>query len=95
MSHKKLGITKEIMATKIIPFLMPLSIENGLTLNQVIFSLTFKHRRNFEHNDTKLRVKLLFLHKFKILYMSSSKFDLNAYCTIVLFKKNCAHFFNI
>lgn len=35
MSHKKLGITKEIMATKIIPFLMPLSIENGLTLNQV------------------------------------------------------------
>nr|XP_042909234.1 SCY1-like protein 2 isoform X3 [Parasteatoda tepidariorum] len=34
MSHKKLGITKEIMASKIIPFLMPLSIENGLTLNQ-------------------------------------------------------------
>lgn len=34
MSHKKLGITKEIMATKVIPFLVPLCIENGLTLNQ-------------------------------------------------------------
>ncbi|KAJ9582023.1 hypothetical protein L9F63_003606, partial [Diploptera punctata] len=34
LTHKKLGITKELMATKILPFLMPLSIENGLTLNQ-------------------------------------------------------------
>lgn len=34
LTHKKLGITKELMATKIVPFLMPLSIENGLTLNQ-------------------------------------------------------------
>lgn len=37
MSHKKLGITKDVMATKVIPFLMPLSIENGLNLNQVVF----------------------------------------------------------
>lgn len=29
-----MNISKEIMATKIIPFLMPLSIENALTLNQ-------------------------------------------------------------
>lgn len=34
LTHKKLGITKELMATKILPFLLPLSIENGLTLNQ-------------------------------------------------------------
>lgn len=34
MSHKKLGITKDVMACKVIPFLMPLTIENGLTLNQ-------------------------------------------------------------
>lgn len=34
MSHKKLGMTKEIMATKVIPFLVPLSIENGLTIQQ-------------------------------------------------------------
>lgn len=34
LNHKKMNISKEIMATKIIPFLMPLSIENALTLNQ-------------------------------------------------------------
>lgn len=34
LTHKKLGITKEVMATKIIPFLMPLCIENGLSLAQ-------------------------------------------------------------
>lgn len=34
MSHKKLGMTKETMATKVIPFLVPLSIENGLTMSQ-------------------------------------------------------------
>lgn len=34
LTHNKLGITKEVMATKVIPFLMPLCIENGLTLNQ-------------------------------------------------------------
>lgn len=34
MSHKKLGLTKDVMACKVIPFLMPLTIENGLTLNQ-------------------------------------------------------------
>lgn len=34
MTNSKLGITKEVMASKIIPFLMPLCIENGLTVNQ-------------------------------------------------------------
>lgn len=34
LTHKKLGITKEVMATKVIPFLMPLCIENGLSLAQ-------------------------------------------------------------
>lgn len=34
MTHKKLGMTKEVMATKIIPFLVPLSIENGLSVPQ-------------------------------------------------------------
>ncbi|CAH2208444.1 jg14991, partial [Pararge aegeria aegeria] len=27
-------ITKEVMATKVLPFLIPLCVENGLTLNQ-------------------------------------------------------------
>nr|XP_018915596.1 PREDICTED: SCY1-like protein 2 isoform X1 [Bemisia tabaci]XP_018915597.1 PREDICTED: SCY1-like protein 2 isoform X1 [Bemisia tabaci]XP_018915598.1 PREDICTED: SCY1-like protein 2 isoform X1 [Bemisia tabaci]XP_018915599.1 PREDICTED: SCY1-like protein 2 isoform X1 [Bemisia tabaci] len=34
LNHKKMTVSKEVMATKIIPFLMPLSIENSLTLNQ-------------------------------------------------------------
>lgn len=34
LTHKKMSISKEVMATKILPFLMPLSIENALTLNQ-------------------------------------------------------------
>ncbi|KAK9875014.1 hypothetical protein WA026_005824 [Henosepilachna vigintioctopunctata] len=34
MTHKKLGISKEIMATRILPFLIPLCIENSLSLTQ-------------------------------------------------------------
>ena len=34
LSDNKLGMTKEIIATKVLPFLFPLSIENGLTVMQ-------------------------------------------------------------
>ncbi|PIK58004.1 putative SCY1-like protein 2-like [Apostichopus japonicus] len=34
ISHKKLGITKDIAATKVLPFLFPLCIDNSLNLNQ-------------------------------------------------------------
>lgn len=34
-THKKLGITKEQLAGKVLPHLIPLSIENNLNLNQV------------------------------------------------------------
>lgn len=34
LTHSKLGLTKEVLATKVIPFLVPLSIENGLSLSQ-------------------------------------------------------------
>lgn len=34
LTHSKLGLTKESLANKVIPFLVPLSIENGLSLNQ-------------------------------------------------------------
>lgn len=34
MTNTKLGITKEVMAHKCIPFLVPLSVENGLTIAQ-------------------------------------------------------------
>lgn len=58
MSHKKLGMTKEIMATKVIPFLVPLSIENGLTMNQfnaimamikeIVATIESEHRARLE-----------------------------------------------
>ncbi|XP_013108026.2 SCY1-like protein 2 [Stomoxys calcitrans] len=34
MTNTKLGITKDVMAHKCIPFLIPLSVENGLTIAQ-------------------------------------------------------------
>lgn len=58
MTHKKLGMTKEIMATKVIPFLVPLSIENGLTISQfntimtmikeIIGTIESEHRTKLE-----------------------------------------------
>lgn len=58
MSHTKLGMTKEIMATKVIPFLVPLSIENGLTLGQfnaimtmikeIVGTIELEHRARLE-----------------------------------------------
>ncbi|KAF0295600.1 SCY1-like protein 2 [Amphibalanus amphitrite] len=34
LSSDKLGMTKEVMATKVLPFLLPLAIENGLAVAQ-------------------------------------------------------------
>ena len=34
LSSDKLGMTKEVMATKVLPFLLPLAIENGLAVSQ-------------------------------------------------------------
>ncbi|XP_061180862.1 SCY1-like protein 2 [Saccostrea echinata] len=34
MSHAKLGITKDILATKVLPFLIPVSIDSNLNLSQ-------------------------------------------------------------
>jgi hypothetical protein len=39
LSDAKLGMTKEVTANKVLPFLIPLSIENGLTVGQVSISL--------------------------------------------------------
>lgn len=37
MSHAKLGITKDLLATKVLPFLIPISIDSNLNLSQVNF----------------------------------------------------------
>ena len=42
MSHDKLGISKDVMANKVLPFLIPLSIDSNLNFSQVhIFFLKF------------------------------------------------------
>lgn len=68
LSHSKLGITKEVIATKVLPFLIPLCVENGLTLNQfnalislvkqMISKMETEHRAKLEqlnsiNNETK------------------------------------------
>jgi len=35
LTHKKLGITKELLANRVVPFLFPLCIDSGLNLTQV------------------------------------------------------------
>lgn len=64
MTNSKLGLTKEIMATKVVPFLMPLAIENGLTMEQfnTILSLIKEVIRKVEDEH---RVKLEQLNSMK------------------------------
>ena len=57
-TDEKLGLTKEVLATKALPFLFPLSIENGLTLTQygVIMALVRDMMAKVEdEHSTKLR----------------------------------------
>ncbi|CAB3254404.1 unnamed protein product [Arctia plantaginis] len=57
LSHSKLGITKEIMATKVLPFLIPLCVENGLTLNQFNALVTLV-KQMISKVETEHRAKL-------------------------------------
>lgn len=57
LNHKKLGISKEIIATRILPFLMPLCIENGLTLAQ-FNALVSLCKQMFQLVETEHRTKL-------------------------------------
>ena len=56
-SNSKLGLTKEVMANKVLPFLLPLSIENGLTVAQYN-SVTSLIREMMTRVETEHRTKL-------------------------------------
>lgn len=60
LNHNKLGITKEVMANKIIPFLVPLSIENGLSVAQfnAIMSMIKEMIQRIE-NDHRTKLEQL------------------------------------
>ncbi|KAI8421432.1 hypothetical protein MSG28_009499, partial [Choristoneura fumiferana] len=62
--HKKLGITKEVMATKVLPFLIPLCVENGLTLNQFNSLITLV-KQMVGKVETEHRAKLEQLNSIK------------------------------
>lgn len=64
MNHKKLGITKEIMATRILPFLIPLCIENGLSIAQ-FNALVALVKSMFQQVETEHRTKLEQLNTIK------------------------------
>ncbi|KAJ3640895.1 hypothetical protein Zmor_027428 [Zophobas morio] len=64
MNHKKLGISKEVIATRILPFLIPLCIENGLTLSQFNALVTLV-KEMFQLVETEHRTKLEQLNSVK------------------------------
>ncbi|XP_048519751.1 SCY1-like protein 2 [Dendroctonus ponderosae] len=64
MNHKKLGISKEILATRILPFLIPLCIENGLSLAQ-FGAITSLVKEMFQAVESEHRTKLQQLNSVK------------------------------
>ena len=59
-SNAKLGLTKEVIAHKVLPFLIPLSIENGLTVKQYD-SITSLVREMLTRLETEHRTKASFI----------------------------------
>uniref|UniRef100_A0A0V0G6A0 Protein kinase domain-containing protein n=1 Tax=Triatoma dimidiata TaxID=72491 RepID=A0A0V0G6A0_TRIDM len=62
LNHKKMSMSKEIMAQKVIPFLMPLCVENFLTLNQ-FNALISVVKEMVSKVEQEHRVKLEQLHE--------------------------------
>lgn len=73
LTHNKLGITKELIATKVIPFLVPLCIENGLSLNQ-FNALVSLVKEMFARVETEHRSKL---EQLNSIQQESKTLDLN------------------
>ena len=59
-SNAKLGLTKEVIAHKVLPFLIPLSIENGPTVKQYD-SITSLVREMLTRLETEHRTKASFI----------------------------------
>lgn len=63
-SHKKLGITKELLATKVLPMLMPMMIESNLSLAQ-FSALTNLIKEMMQRVESEQRGKLEQLHNIQ------------------------------
>ncbi|KAJ8299631.1 hypothetical protein KUTeg_023691 [Tegillarca granosa] len=54
MTHPKLGLTKDMIANKVLPFIIPLSIDNNLNLPQT--SLTLEEKQRLAKQQEQQRV---------------------------------------
>ena len=81
VNNTKLGLTKEEMANKALPFLIPLSIENGLTVQQfsIIISLI---RDMLQKVETEHKTKLEQLHAIQDTQKSSLQMSLSENMTM-------------
>merc|ERR1711915_422955 len=75
-TNSKLGLTKEVMANKVLPFLIPLSIENGLTVQQ-FNSITSIIKEMFIKVETEHRTKLEQLNAIQDSQKSTLKVGLS------------------
>ena len=75
-TNSKLGLTKEVMANKVLPFLIPLSIENGLTVQQ-FNSITSIIKEMFNKVETEHRTKLEQLNAIQDSQKSTLKVGLS------------------
>ncbi|KAJ6637509.1 SCY1-like protein 2 [Pseudolycoriella hygida] len=59
-SNTKLGITKDLLACKVIPFLMPICVENKLDMNQFEMAISMvKEMVDFVETEHRNKLKLL------------------------------------
>merc|ERR1719460_2106315 len=81
VTSSKLGLTKEEMANKALPFLIPLSIENGLTVAQftIIVNLI---KEMIQKVETEHRTKLEQLHAIQDSQESSLQASLSENMTL-------------
>ena len=81
VTSSKLGLTKEEMANKALPFLIPLSIENGLTVAQftIIVNLI---KEMIQKVETEHRTKLEQLHAIQDSQKSSLQVSLSENMTL-------------
>lgn len=61
LTHKKLGITKEMLANKILPFLFPVCIESTLNLSQVDESWLLQIKMQFMVIRHSISVQFLYV----------------------------------
>lgn len=69
ISSNKLGLTKEVMATQVLPYLIPLSIENGLSLQQFQTIMTLI-REMLSKVEDEHQIKLEQLNSIKVQHQS-------------------------